>query len=134
MPKPYVLCVDDDKTILEGLTLQLKDLLGRQFCYEIAESAEEALELIEELALGSEELALVVTDYWMQGQTGAWLILQLQERYPSTPMILLSGIEKKQIQELEQAATGSGLYIIPKPWEKKELQYILYQNFPAKNN
>ena len=125
MPKPYVLCVDDDKTILEGLTLQLKDLLGRRFHYEIAESAEEALELLEELALGSEDLALVVVDYLMRGQTGAWLILQLQERYTQTPMILLSGIEEKQIQELEQKPLQAPIYRISKPWEKKELKAIL---------
>ncbi|MCS6905817.1 MAG: response regulator [Bacteroidia bacterium] len=133
MTRPLVLCVDDDKTTLDVLILQLKDLLGRQFQYEIAESAEEAIELLVELQPTATQLALVVTDYLMQGQNGAKLILQLQPQFPSTPMILLSGLEKQFIPELQGIDIAIPLYVIPKPWEKKELQQALVLHFPLQN-
>jgi DNA-binding NtrC family response regulator len=44
-----ILCVDDEESILDSLKEQLKRSFGRQFLYETANSAEEALEVIDEL-------------------------------------------------------------------------------------
>ncbi len=47
--KACILCVDDDKTILLTLKAELKRSLGAGIYCEIAESADEAWEILEEL-------------------------------------------------------------------------------------
>jgi CheY-like chemotaxis protein len=43
MNKPYILCVDDDKSILISLKAQLQFKLDGNFIIETAQSAEEAI-------------------------------------------------------------------------------------------
>jgi len=47
---PIILCVDDEKIIFERLKQQLRQVFGKTYRYEFAESAEEAMELIEVLS------------------------------------------------------------------------------------
>jgi len=47
--KAVILCVDDEVVILNSVKKQLKKAFGDTYSYEIAESADEALEIIEEL-------------------------------------------------------------------------------------
>ena len=49
MSKPVILCVDDEKVVLDSLKTQLKNFLSHSCKVEIAESGEEALELIEDM-------------------------------------------------------------------------------------
>ena len=65
MNNPYILCVDDDKTILMSLKAQLKYHLGDNFNYEVAESAEEAWEVMNELFAQGERIAVIISDWIM---------------------------------------------------------------------
>ena len=47
--KEFILCVDDDRTILMSLKAQLRHLFGTAYCYEVAQSAAEAWEIINEI-------------------------------------------------------------------------------------
>lgn len=47
MSEAVILCVDDEAVILETLQEQISRHFGKQFLYEAAESAEEALEILE---------------------------------------------------------------------------------------
>ena len=49
MSKPAILCVDDEKVVLQSLRTQLKEAFGDDYIYELAEDADEALEVINEL-------------------------------------------------------------------------------------
>ncbi len=49
MSKPVILCVDDKTVILESLKAQLRKALGSSYACEIAQDAEEALNIIDEL-------------------------------------------------------------------------------------
>ena len=42
-----IICVDDEVVVLESLKEQLKRKLGKTYTIEVAENAEEALELLE---------------------------------------------------------------------------------------
>jgi DNA-binding NtrC family response regulator len=53
MLKPVILCVDDEMVILNSLKIQLKKEFGDTYLYEIAENADEAMEIINEI--GEEE-------------------------------------------------------------------------------
>lgn len=58
MIKPVILCVDDEKVILDSLKIQLKKEFQDTYLYEAAESADEALEIIEELQ--DDEITILV--------------------------------------------------------------------------
>ncbi len=49
MAKPVILCVDDEKIILDSLKAQLKGKFGNVYMYEGAENADDAMEVINEL-------------------------------------------------------------------------------------
>ena len=51
MKKRVILCVDDEKIILDSIKTQLKERYGNTFVYETAESATEALEIIDEIGI-----------------------------------------------------------------------------------
>jgi CheY-like chemotaxis protein len=68
MNKPYILCVDDDKTILMSLKAQLKYCLGSEFNYDVAESATEAWEVIDDLIANGDTIAVIVSD-WLMPET-----------------------------------------------------------------
>ena len=70
-----IICVDDEKEILEILQKQLMAMFGQGFEYEFAESGEEALELIEEIEDEEEsKVRLVISDWSMPRLKGDELI------------------------------------------------------------
>ncbi|MGB3202761.1 MAG: diguanylate cyclase, partial [Nodosilinea sp.] len=62
MEKVVVVCIDDEKTILNSLRDQLSRSFCDQFFIEIAESGDEALALIDELVAEGAEIPLVICD------------------------------------------------------------------------
>jgi len=78
-----IICVDDEKEILEILQRQLMIMFGQDFEYEFAESGEEALELIEEIETTSDtKVKLVISDWSMPGLKGDELIMKLRKLRP----------------------------------------------------
>ena len=67
MSKPIILCVDDERIILSSLKSQLLNHFGNLYQIELAESGEEALEIIEEFRENKMELPLVIVDQIMGG-------------------------------------------------------------------
>jgi CheY-like chemotaxis protein len=49
MSKPMILCVDDEQVVLQSLRTQLEEAFGDTYLCEVAEDADEALEVINEL-------------------------------------------------------------------------------------
>ena len=73
--KPIIVCVDDEKFILDSLKTQLKSAFGDLYNYEIAESAVDALELIEELSDEGHSIVVIVSDWLMPGMKGDELLI-----------------------------------------------------------
>lgn len=83
MMKPVILCVDDEKIVLNGLKEQLKCRLNN-YSIEVAEGGDEALEIIKELQEDSIELPLVICDYIMPGMRGDELLKIIHKILPDT--------------------------------------------------
>jgi len=118
--KPIIVCVDDEKVILDSLKTQLKSAFGDLYSYEIAESAGDALELIEELSNDGHSIVVIVSDWLMPGMKGDELLINIHHKFPEVIKIMLSG----QADEvaIERAFTHANLYIcIKKPWSEDEL-------------
>jgi len=115
-----ILCVDDEKVILDSLTEQLKRYLRRNFEIEAAESGEEALEILEEFQENGVETALVVSDQIMPGLKGDELLVRIHARYPKIVKIMLTG--QADAQAVGNAVNAASLYrYIAKPWDETDL-------------
>jgi len=84
--KPVILCVDDEPN-----SLVLRKLVLQKAGYEVltANSAAAALDV-----LASSQIDLVLSDQLMPGVTGTELARQIKNRWPSLPVILISGVNE----------------------------------------
>jgi two-component system sensor histidine kinase/response regulator len=89
--KYAIICVDDEPTLLNALRQELRRELGKNYSIEIANSAEEALELIEELKEQTFTVPLIISDQLMPGMKGDELLIEINRRLPKAQKILLSG-------------------------------------------
>ena len=114
-----IICVDDEAAILDSL----KDQLKRQYpgcTIEMAESGEEALELLAELHHEDSPVALVISDQIMPGMKGDQLLTQIHQKYPEVLKILLTG--QASPEAVVNAVNQANLYrYIAKPWEEADL-------------
>jgi CheY-like chemotaxis protein len=120
MPKQALLFVDDEKMILQSLKTQMKKHFGNRYLYEFAESANEALELIEELCHDQVELLIVVSDWLMPNMRGDEFLIQVHQRFPQVVKVMLTGHASDEA--VDRAYQQANLHrCIRKPWEEQEL-------------
>jgi DNA-binding NtrC family response regulator len=87
-----ILVVDDDDVIRDTLC----ELLAVDHNCEQADTAEEALR-----KLGAQSFDVVLTDISMPGLSGSELLTRVLDRYPDTPVIMVSGLtDQEQAQSL----------------------------------
>lgn len=80
---PKVLIVDDDETIRDTLY----ELLSENYLCQTAETAEKAFARIE-----ADTYDVVLTDISMPGLSGLELLGHVRQKFPDTPVIIISGI------------------------------------------
>lgn len=116
-----IVCVDDEKIVLDSLNSQLTRNFGNNYNYEFAESAEEALDIIDDLCHEEDEMIyVVISDWLMPGMKGDELLIEVRKKVDNVKTILLTGhIDSKVIQEIEQS--DKGIKCIYKPWNEKDL-------------
>ena len=120
MEHPVILCVDDERVILDGLQAQLGRQFGQEYEIEVAESAEESLELIEDLLAQGKELPLIISDEVMPDIKGPELLARVHVLAPHTHKILLTG--HSDIEAITKAVNRANLYrYISKPWDGSDL-------------
>ncbi len=120
MPAPVILCVDDEKSILDSLKEQLRVQLDNSYPIELAESGAEALTVIEELFEDEYELGVIISDQIMPGMKGNELLKTVHEISPDTLKILLTG--HADADAVGDAVNRAQLYrYIAKPWEPTDL-------------
>jgi len=78
-----ILVVDDDETIRDNLY----EFLSQQYLCHTAETAEKALAFLD-----TDSYDIVLTDISMPGLSGLELLGHIRQKYPSTPVIIISGI------------------------------------------
>ncbi|MEQ9008883.1 MAG: response regulator [Ekhidna sp.] len=120
MSKPIILCVDDEKDILQSLRTQLMEAFGSVYTYEVAEDADEALEVIDELIEDEMQIILIVSDWLMPGMKGDEFLIKVHQKFPNVIKIMLTGqADEIAIQRAkEQANLHCCLF---KPWSEAEL-------------
>lgn len=120
MSKPIILCVDDEKIILESLRGQLRKAFKDAYSYEVAQDADEALELINELNESERLIVIIVSDWLMPGMRGDEFLIKVHQQFPNITKIMLTG--QADEAAIERAQTQANLYrCLHKPWSKEEL-------------
>ncbi|MEG4250873.1 response regulator [Microcoleus sp. AT3-A2] len=119
MNKPVILCVDDEPDILNTLKIQLKKEFKNDYFYELAESGEEALDLLEDFQEKA-QVIVVVSDWLMPGIKGDELLIKVHQKYPKIIKVMLTG--QADAAAVQRAVEEADLYCcLYKPWQSKDL-------------
>jgi len=122
----YIICVDDEQVILNQIATQLEEEIGNIYTIEYAESAEEALALMNEIQNDGGYVRLVITDQIMPGMSGDRFLEQVNEKFPNAHKILLTGYAG--LESAMYAINRAGLdRYVEKPWDKDEFLAVVHQ-------
>jgi CheY-like chemotaxis protein len=128
--KAVILCVDDEVTILNTLKKQLKNVFADKYDYEMAENADDALEIIEELNEEETGILLIVSDWLMPGMKGDEFLIQVHQKFPHIVKIMLTGhADEAAVQRaIEQANLADCLH---KPLNTEELMTTIQSSLKS---
>lgn len=117
----YIFVVEDEPEVLDAIVRDLEEFEDT-FPIEMADSAEEARELISTLVDDGHKIGLILCDHVLPGQNGVELLVEMQNA-PSTERtrkVLITG--QAGLDETVRAVNEADLsHYIAKPWEKIEL-------------
>ena len=115
-----ILCVDDEPIILISLKQELKKKFGNRFNYETAMNADEAMEVVDELAGSGISVILILSDWLMPGIKGDEFLIRVHQKNPKIQSILITGhADEKAMERVKKEA---GTYtVLPKPWNSNQL-------------
>jgi serine phosphatase RsbU (regulator of sigma subunit)/FixJ family two-component response regulator len=117
---PVILCVDDERAVLDAIWDQISQAFSNEFYCELAESGNEALELVEECIQDKKEIVLLISDQIMPAMSGAEFLIRAHELLPEVPKIMLTG--QSDFESVINLINRASLYrYIPKPWQEKDL-------------
>jgi len=132
VPKPYLVCVDDERILLESLRVELRREVGSEFQVESAENGDDALALIRSILQEGSELVMVISDENMPGMKGHELLSAIRKLSPSTALVLLTGYS--DLEAIRDAVNLAGLYrYLNKPWRIEELAFTIRQARRSQN-
>ncbi len=118
--KPVILCVDDEKLVLDSLINQLRNHFGGKFIYETAENSEEAWEVINELMKDGFPISLIISDWLMPLEKGDGFLVSVSQKHPKVALIMLSGhADDEAVDRARKYANLHGF--VRKPWDKAQL-------------
>ena len=120
-----VLIVDDEESILKGIKLNL----GRTFDLTLANSPEEALDIISKD--GSFEV--IVSDMRMPGMDGATMLSKIKDSHPDIMTILLTGHADFEFGGSQALQSGFLFKILNKPCPPQQLSAAINMAIEAKN-
>jgi two-component system, chemotaxis family, chemotaxis protein CheY len=120
----HIVCVDDEQAVLDQLSAQLTRRFGASHRVECAESAEEALALIDEIFAAGDEVELVICDQVMPKMKCDRFLERVHETRPRVMKILLTG--QAGLDSAIYAINNAGLHCyIEKPWEVEDLNLAI---------
>jgi thioredoxin reductase (NADPH) len=119
MPKPVILAIDDDTSVLEAIVQDLRRHYGQQYRIIRAASGQVALDICAQLKQRGEVIALFLSDQRMPGMTGVDFLQQAITLYPDAKRVLLTAYADTEaaIRAINSAKIH---YYLNKPWDPPE--------------
>jgi thioredoxin reductase (NADPH) len=119
MTKPTILTVDDDVAVSRAITRDLRARYGSAYRIVRTTSGEQALDVLAELALRDQPLALVACDQRMPKMTGIEVLGEVRRQTPDAKLLLLTAYADTNVAI--KAINDIGLdYYMLKPWDPPE--------------
>ncbi|ABM04081.1 CheY-like chemotaxis protein, response regulator receiver [Psychromonas ingrahamii 37] len=121
MEKINIICVDDEREVLESVSRDL-DYFSDMFNIEECESAFECLALLEEFDAQQEYVALIISDHIMPEKSGVELLTEvaMDNRFLGTKKLLLTGLAT-QADTIEAINNAKLDNFLEKVWDPKQL-------------
>ncbi len=121
MDQIFIICVDDQSEVLNALENDLS-LFDEEFNVEVCDSADEALELIDEVDQNGDHVALIISDQVMPKVSGVEFLSKVTQdgRFETTQKMLLTGQATHQ-DTIEAINLGGIAQYLEKPWQKDNL-------------
>jgi thioredoxin reductase (NADPH) len=119
MPKPILLAIDDDTSVLEAVVQDLRRHYGQDYRIVRAASGGAALDICRQLKERSDIVALFLSDQRMPGMTGVDFLQQALTIYPEAKRVLLTAYADTEaaIRAINSAKIH---YYLNKPWDPPE--------------
>jgi len=119
MKLPFIIILDDDMHVLRAIQRDIRDHYREDYRVVATESATEAIDLIKDLKLKNETVALFISDQRMPEMEGIEFLQRAKEIYPEAKCVMLtaySDIEAaiKAINEIKLD------HYLMKPWNPPE--------------
>lgn len=119
MKLPFILIVDDDAQVLGAIRRDVRNKYHDDYRVAATESAPEALDLLKELKLKNDSVALIISDQRMPEMEGVDFLEKAKEIYPDSKQVLLTAYS-----DIEAAITAINKvkldYYLLKPWSPPE--------------
>ena len=119
MPKPILLAIDDDTSVLEAVVQDLRRHYGQDYRIVRAASGQAALDICHQLQERKETVALFLSDQRMPGLSGVDFLQQAMPMYPDAKRVLLTAYADTEaaIRAINAAKIH---YYLNKPWDPPE--------------
>lgn len=119
MAKPIILAVDDDADVLQAVTHDVRQGFGENFRVIRADSGARALDVLRQLKLANESVALMLVDQRMPEMTGVELLVSGKELFPDAKRVLLTAYADTEaaIRAINEVQLD---YYLIKPWNPPE--------------
>jgi thioredoxin reductase (NADPH) len=116
MPKPILLSVDDDSDVLRAIERDLRSQYGAEYRVIGSDSPEAALDLLKQLKVRNDSVALLLADQRMPRIDGVEFLQQAMEIFPAAKRALLTAYADTSaaISAINQASIN---YFFLKPWD-----------------
>jgi len=119
MKLPYIIIVDDDVQVLRAIQRDIRNQYREEYRVAATESANEALDVIKELKLKNESVALFISDQRMPEMEGVAFLEKAKEIFPDAKLVLLTAYS--DIEAAIRAINNVKLdYYLLKPWSPPE--------------
>lgn len=116
MPKPVLLSVDDDSDVLRAIERDLRSQYGSGYRVMGSDSPEQALELLKQLKVRNDSVALLLADQRMPQMDGVQFLHEAMRIYPDAKRALLTAYA--DTNAAISAINDAGInYFFLKPWD-----------------
>ncbi len=119
MAKPTILAVDDDPQVLAAVRADLRSRYAQGYRVVAADSGATAIEMVEELALRGDDLALLLVDQRMPKMSGTDFLLEAKPHFPDATKVLLTAYADTEAAIASINEVGLDHYLM-KPWDPPE--------------
>ncbi len=125
MSRLVILCIEDEDEVRDAVARDL-EAFEPTFLVEVAEDADDARQLVEEIEAAGDEIALIIADHRLPGMQGTDFLIELHaaDTTEKARKVLLTGQagHEDTIRAINEASLD---HYISKPWTEEELHSVV---------